>query len=105
MRSPLLTISYRNAPVAMEHAVTAITSLTTLSLTIFSSTTIEVTHEPRVPHGSTFLKPDLVVVKDSTISFIIDTAICNTNRHPDEVYKNKVDKYKHCTDFVKQIWA
>ena len=65
----------------------------------------EVTHEPRVPHRSTFLKPDLVVVKDSRIGFIIDTAICSTNRHPDEVYKNKVDKYKPCIDYVKQIWA
>ena len=52
-------------------------------------------------HRSTFLKPDLVVVRDGRVGFIIDTAICNTNRHPDQVYKNKVKKYKHCIDFVK----
>ena len=62
----------------------------------------EVTHEPRVTHRLTFFKPDLVVIRKSRVGFIIDIAICNTNRHPDEVYKNKVDRYKNCIDFVKQ---
>lgn len=56
-------------------------------------------------YRSTFFKPDLVVVRESRVGFIIDIAICNTNRHPDEVYKNKGDRYKNCIDFVKQSFG
>ena len=51
----------------------------------------EVMVEPIVPHGSTFMKPDLIIVRGS-VAYVADVTISSpTNVEP--AYANKVEKY------------